>query len=523
MSSTFGERLRRARKRRGLSQVDVSEAIGLSNKSLSRYEKDDGTPNPETLMRLSRLYDVSSEYLLGLSSDMGRSSDTAQGEEDLIAMTDNRQSAERLISFISSSPTMFHAVENISRKLANDGFVRLNEWDEWNIEKGGKYFVTRNGSSLIAFRVGSQEPQGFNIYSAHSDSPMFRLKPNAEMFTCGHYVRLNTERYGGMIMPSWLDRPLSVAGRVAVSLQGSLKTVLVNLSDTTLIIPNVAIHLQKNINDGMSYNPTCDTIPIYGSENSKGSFMAKVAAAAGVKEKDIVASELCLYSKSEGVIWGEDGEYVSSPRLDDLQCAYAGMQAIQADSHPDRIAVLAIFDNEEVGSGTKQGARSDFLSSAAKRIAEGLGKNLAQMIPQSFAVSADNAHAVHPNHPELYDCDNAPFMNKGVVIKHSARQSYATDAVSDAIFSRICMSVGVPVQHFANRSDMPGGGTLGNISTSQLAVATVDVGLAQLAMHSAYETAGSMDTLYMERAASELFRTKINRTPDGGFKLEAGV
>ncbi len=523
MSSTFGERLRRARKRRGMSQIDAAEAIGLSNKSLSRYEKDDGTPNPETLMRLSRLYDVSSEYLLGLTSDMGRSSDNAQEDENLIAMTDNRESAERLLSFISSSPTMFHAVENISRTLLNAGFTQLNEWENWKIEKGGSYFVTRNGSSIIAFRVGSGDPQGFNIYSAHSDSPMFKLKPNAEMLTAEHYIRLNTERYGGMIMPSWLDRPLSIAGRVAVSSRDGIKTALVNLSEDTLVIPNVAIHLQKDINDGKSYNPVSDTVPLYGSEKAKGKLMAKVAAAAGVKEKDIVSTELCLYSKSEGAIWGEGGEYVSCPRLDDLQCAYAGAQAIRSDCHPDRISLTAIFDNEEVGSGTKQGARSDFLSSAARRIAAALGKDLSVILPQSFAVSADNAHAVHPNHPELYDRGNAPFMNGGVVIKHSARQSYATDAVSAAIFSKICSSVGVPVQNFANRSDMPGGGTLGNISTAQLSVSTVDVGLAQLAMHSAYETAGTMDTLYLIRAAAELFRTKISRTPDGGFRLETGA
>ncbi len=521
MSSTFGERLRRARKRCGMSQIDAAEAIGLSNKSLSRYEKDDGAPNPGTIMRLSRLYDVSSEYLLGLTTVMGHSSDTAQDGENLIDMTDNRRSAERLISFIASSPTMFHAVENIAEKLKNEGFTQLNEWDSWQIEKGGKYFTTRNGSSLIAFRVGARDPQGFSIFSAHSDSPMFKLKPSPENEAAGKYIRLNTEGYGGMIMPSWFDRPLSVAGRVAAASMGSIKTVLVNLSDTTVVIPNVAIHMQRNINDGMSYNPATDTVPLYGSLNAKGTFAKKVAEAAGVKEKDISAFDLYLYSKTEGTVWGDGGEFVSSPRLDDLQCAYAGMQAIRSDCHPDRIALLAIFDNEEVGSGTKQGARSDFLSSAAERIAKSLGKNLSEMLPLSFAVSADNAHAVHPNRPELSDRENAPSINGGIVIKHSARQSYATDAVSAALFKRICASVGVPVQNFANRSDMPGGGTLGNISTSQLSVATVDVGLAQLAMHSAYETAGSMDTLYLERAAAELFRTKITRTASGGYELEA--
>lgn len=519
--STFGERLRRARKRKGLSQIDVFETLGISNKSLSRYEKGDTAPNPETIKRLSRLYDVSSEYLLGLTSEMGHCADNSASGDNLIDMIDNRSSAERLISFISHGPTMFHVAENISRRLKNEGFLQLNEWDDWELSRGGKYFVTRNDSSVISFKIGEDDPRGFNIFAAHSDSPCFKLKPSPEMAALGCYTKLNTERYGGMIRHTWADRPLSVAGRVMTVTPEGIKSVLVNLEDTTLIIPSVAIHMQRD--SDVNLDPQIDLLPLFGSESSNGKLMQKVAEAAGIKEKDIVSADLYLYNKSEGVVWGDGGEFVSAPKLDDLQCAYAGLQGFLSGGNKDTVSVLAIFDNEEVGSSTKQGADSDFLTLTVQRISEGIGKPLAQMLPRSFAISADNAHAVHPNHPELADPINQPIMNKGIVIKHSARQSYATDAVSEAIFKRICGAVGVPVQTFANRSNMPGGSTLGNISATRLSVNTVDVGLAQLAMHSSFETAGSMDTLYLERAAAEFFRTKIERTPDGGYCLKPGM
>ena len=517
--STFGERLKKARKRKGLSQVDVFDAIGLSNKSLSRYEKDETTPSPETLKRLIRLYDVSGEYILGLTSEMGTSAEGAAEGENLIAMTDNRASAQKLLSFISSSPTVYHAVENITRRLSNEGYKRLNEWDDWDIEAGGKYFVTRNGSSAIAFRVGA-DPSGFSVYSAHCDSPMFKLKPGAETEQLGHYVRLNTERYGGMIMPSWLDRPLSIAGRAVVLSGGALKTVNVDLRDTSAIMPNLAPHMNRELGEGIKCDPKTDTVAIIGSEKSAGSLMKKVAEAAGVREKDIVSTDLFLYNKTAGEIWGDGGEFVSSPRLDDLQCAYAGLQGLLNADSVGGIAMLCLFDNEEVGSSTRQGANSDFLVTTVGRICGALKKDRAKMLSRSFAVSADNAHAVHPNHPEYADPVNRPYMNGGIVIKFNSSQRYATDALSEAVFRRICTSVGVPVQTYANRSDIAGGGTLGNISATRLSVPTVDIGLAQLAMHSSYETAGTMDTLYLERAAAELFRSSFGYTDDGGLVVK---
>lgn len=518
---TFGERLRKARKRKGLSQVDVFDAIGLNNKSLSRYEKGETTPNPETLQKLIRLYDVSSEYILGLTDVMGSSAEgetSSDADGNLIEMIDHKSSARKLISFISSSPSRFHVVANIARKLAHDGFAELKEANDWNIEAGGKYYVTRNQSSVIAFKVGA-DAKGFNIMASHSDSPTFKLKPNAEMETLGKYIRINTEKYGGMIMSTWLDRPLSVAGRVTVMNGGKVKSSLVNIDEDTLLIPNVAIHMNRNANDGMTYNPQVDTIPLMGSEAAKGKLLGLVSASTGVKESDIISSDLYLYCRTPATVWGNDGEFVSCPKLDDLQCAYATMQGFLAGDNAETVSVLAVFDNEEVGSGTKQGADSDFLRAVTDRIANALGKEKSAMLANSFMVSADNAHAVHPNHPEYADPTNKPFMNGGIVIKHNGNQRYATDAISETIFKRICAAIGVPTQTYANRSDIAGGSTLGNISTAQVSLNTVDIGLAQLAMHSSYETAGSMDTLYLERAAAEFYRTAIISLGDGEYEL----
>ncbi len=522
---SFGERLRKARKRKGLSQVDVFKALGLNNKSLSRYENGETTPNPETLQRLIRLYDVSSEYILGLTDVMGHSSDSAHdgdgAGENLVEMIDNKSSAKKLLAFIAASPSRYHAVANVALRLSNEGFTELKEAESWKLEAGGKYYVTRNLSSIIAFKVGEGDVKGFNIVASHSDSPSFKVKPNAEMDTLSHYVRLNTEKYGGMLCSTWLDRPLSVAGRVTVSLGNRIKSVLVNVDEDFLMIPNVAIHMNRNANDGVSYNAQTDMIPLMGDERAKGKLMKAVAASAGVKESEIIGTDLFLYNRMAGTVWGADGEFVSAPQIDDLQCAYASLQGFLAGDNAETVSMLCIFDNEEVGSSTQQGADSDFLATVIERVCHSLGKCRAMMLPQSFMISADNAHAVHPNHPELADPTNRPFMNGGIVIKFNGNQRYATDAVSETVFKRICASVGVPTQTYANRSDIAGGSTLGNISATKVSINTVDIGLAQLAMHSSYETAGSMDTLYLERACAEFYRTAILRTADGEYELKA--
>lgn len=421
-------------------------------------------------------------------------------------MKEYQKTAKDMLEFIEKSPTCFHAVDNIKKTLTGAGCTELTETGEWRLSPGQGYFVTRNGSSLIAFRLPEGGAEGFHIIAAHSDSPTFKVKESPEMAAEGAYIKLNTEKYGGMILSTWLDRCLSVAGRVVVKGKNGLETRLVNVEKDLLVIPNVAIHMNRDMNNGVAYNPQVDMLPLYacpgesaGESKGKNTFMKRIAKAAGVKKDEILGHDLFLYPREKGRIIGENGEFVLSPRLDDLQCVYAEHRAF-AESAPEHfINVCAVFDNEEVGSGTKQGADSTFLEDVLWRIGEGLQMSRSkflQMIAGSFLISADNAHAVHPNHPEKADPTNRPFLNGGIVIKYHGSQKYATDAVSAAVMKRICEKAEVPCQAYANRSDIPGGSTLGNISTAHVSVSSVDIGLPQLAMHSAVETAGVKDTGY---------------------------
>ena len=413
-----------------------------------------------------------------------------------------------LLSFISASPTAYHAVEQLKLRLDKAGYTELREEEDWSLRCPGRYFVCRNGSSLTAFRLPGEAFPGFLIMAAHSDSPSFRIKENAEVKTAGAYTQLNVEKYGGMLCAPWTDRPLSVAGRVVVREEGRLVTKLVNIDRDLLMIPNVAIHMDREANEGKSYQAHVDMLPLLGGvELSKG-LDALVAEAVGVAPEDLVSRELSLYPRTPGTVWGAEEEYVSSPRLDDLQCVYGCLEGFLQAREGVNAPVLCVFDNEEVGSGTRQGADSSFLEDVLYRVCEALGRTPAQYraaLAQSFLVSADNAHAVHPNHPEYADRNDRPQCNGGVVIKYNANQRYTTDAVSAAVFGEICRRAGVPVQRFTNRADKPGGSTLGHISTSHVSVSSVDIGLAQLAMHSAYETAGVKDTEYLIRAAAAFY------------------
>lgn len=421
-------------------------------------------------------------------------------------MKEYQKTAKDMLDFIEKSPTCFHAVENIKKALTGAGCTELTEIGEWQLSPGQGYFVTRNGSSVIAFRLPEGSAEGFHITAAHSDSPTFKIKESPEMEVEGAYIKLNTEKYGLMILSTWLDRCLSVAGRVVVKGKNGLETRLVNVDKDLLVIPNVAIHMNRDMNDGVAYNPQVDMLPLYacrgekiGDGKGKITFMKRIAKAAGVKKDEILGHDLFLYPREKGRIIGENGEFVLSSRLDDLQCVYAEYRAF-AESTPERfINVCAVFDNEEVGSGTKQGADSTFLEDVLWRIGEGLQMSRSkflQMIAGSFLISADNAHAVHPNHPEMADPTNRPYLNGGIVIKYHGSQKYATDAVSAAVMKSICEKADVPCQTYANRSDIPGGSTLGNISTAHVSMSSVDIGLPQLAMHSAVETAGVKDTGY---------------------------
>lgn len=426
-------------------------------------------------------------------------------------MKEYMKCAREVLDFIEKSPSCFHAVANVKEMLQEQGFTEVKEAQKWELVPGEGYYVTRNDSALIAFRLPEKPTRGFHMTAAHSDSPTFKIKELPEMTVEEHYVKLNTEKYGGMILSTWLDRALSVAGRVVVREGRELVTKLVNVDKDLLVIPNVAIHMNREMNQGVAYNPQCDMLPLFAdcSEGKKkNAFMKRIAKAAGVKVEDILSHDLFLYPREKGRVLGENGEFLLSPRLDDLQCVFAESRAFCESRPEEYVNVCAVFDNEEVGSGTKQGADSTFLEDTLYRIAEGLGLekgDYLRMIAESFLISADNAHAVHPNHPEKADPTNRPYVNGGIVIKFHGSQKYATDAVSAAKLKDLCEEAHVPYQTYANRSDIAGGSTLGNISTAHVSVSSVDIGLPQLAMHSAVETAGAKDTFYAVEMMKKFF------------------
>ena len=416
------------------------------------------------------------------------------------------QYAEQLLDLIEQSPSRYHTTANLKNRLTAEGYAVLAEDAAWDVRPGGRYVVTRNDSSLLAFRVPEGEAAGFALAAAHSDSPTFQIKEQAEKLSARCTV-LDTERYGGMLMNTWFDRPLSVAGRIIVERDGKLEARLVDVGRDLMIIPSVAIHMNRAANDGMKYMANVDTLPLLGGKES-GGILPIVAKAAGVAESDILGSDLFLYCRGEGTLLGENEEYILSPKLDDLECACGCLSGFLAAKESGNIAVCCIFDNEEVGSSTKQGAGSTFLRDTLRRIALCLGKDeqdFQMMLARSFLVSADNAHAQHPNHGEYADPDNCPYMNEGVVIKFNANQRYATDGRSCAVFRSVCERAGVPVQVMSNRSDLPGGSTLGSISDTLVPVSTVDIGLPQLAMHSSWETAGVQDYEFLVRVMTEYY------------------
>lgn len=428
-----------------------------------------------------------------------------------------RETVKRLFQFIDKSPSCFHTIANAIEQLEEAGYQELEEVNEWEICCGGKYYVNRNGSSLIAFHLPERKPDGFHFVASHSDSPCFKIKELPEILVENQYVKLNVEKYGGMIVSTWLDRPLSVAGRVAVKTGGETagernpadcyKPVMKNVAvdRDLLLIPNIAIHMNRDMNKGTEYSIQTDMLPLYGGADSKDSFKKLIADTAGVAAEDILSSDLFLYHREKCRIFGAADEFICAPRLDDLGCVYASLEAF-LHAVPDKyVNVMVIFDNEEVGSATRQGAASTFLYDTLTRVCEALEiseSGYIRMLADSFMISADNAHAVHPNHPEKADATNRPYLNGGIAIKYHGSQKYTTDAFSAAVMKEICRRAEVPFQTYANHSDIAGGSTLGNISAVQVPVSTVDIGLPQLAMHSAYETAGAEDIEYMIRALS---------------------
>lgn len=409
-----------------------------------------------------------------------------------------------LFEFLEKSPTAFHAIIQVENELLKNGFVELEEKDAWEICKGKSYYVKRNDSSIIAFEIGAEMScLDFRVAATHSDSPAFKVKDKAIINVRDQYVQLNTEGYGGMLCATWCDKPLSIAGRVIVKEDGKLVSKIFNIDRDLLTIPSLAIHMNRKANEGYEYNKQVDMIPLLAEKtNESDPYMALIAAELGIGKDDILSHEVYVYNRMNPVKWGANDEFISAARLDDLQCAYASLKGFIQAACRDKVNVYACFDNEEVGSETRQGAGSSFFSDTLERLSESLGygrEDYHRALATGMMLSEDNAHAVHPNHPEKTDAYNCVYMNGGIVVKQNANQKYATDAFGLAMCRDICYSQNIPVQFFSNRSDMAGGSTLGNIASCNVPLRTVDIGLAQLAMHSAYETAGAKDTDYMTR------------------------
>ena len=424
------------------------------------------------------------------------------------------QRTQALMRFLDNSPSVYHAVENLVKELEEKGYTRLSESEKWELSAGGKYYLTRGGSAVLAFRVPQGTPRGFMMSASHSDRPTFKVKENGELY--GNYTRLAVERSGGMLMSTWLDRPLSVAGRVLVETESGVQTKLINIDRDLMMIPNVAIHMNRQANDGYKWNPAVDLLPLMGGKEAKGKLEKLLEQAAGGK---ILGHDLYLYVRQKASVWGVEEEYISSAALDDLECAWGCTRGFLAAEESESIPLLCVFDSEEVGSNSVQGAASMLLPDVLERICAALQLDVKQMLAQSFMVSADNAHAIHPNHPEYADPGNAPVLGGGVVIKFNASQRYTTDGVSAAIFRKVCAVAGVKTQTYCNRADIPGGSTLGHISLTHVSVPTVDIGLAQLAMHSSFETAAISDALALEAAMATYYGKSLRAGADGIFEL----
>ena len=421
---------------------------------------------------------------------------------------------EKLLAFLDASPSVYHAAENIVNELKNAGYTCLREAEKWELVPGGKYYLTRGGSAVLAFRIPEGVPAGFMMTASHSDRPTFKVKENGEL--TGTYTRLATEKYGGMLVAPWLDRPLSIAGRVLVETQTGIESKLVNIDRDLMLIPNVAIHMNRQANDGYKWNPAVDTLPLLGGKGAAGKLNALLEEQVGGK---ILGHDLYLYVRQKATVWGIDEEYICAPALDDLECAWGCTQGFLNARSSTAIPVLCVFDSEEVGSNSAQGAASMLLQTTLERICAALGLSMGQMLARSFMISADNAHAVHPNHPEYADSTNAPVLGGGIVLKFNASQRYTTDGISAAVLRSVCAKAGVAVQTFYNRADMMGGSTLGHISLTHVSVPTADIGLAQLAMHSSCETAAVTDAIALEDAMAVFYGSALDVT-ESGFCLK---
>ena len=449
---------------------------------------------------------------------------------------------DELLEFLNTTPTPFHAAANFADRLRAAGFRKLSESEAYDLKPGDKAFVARNGSSLIAFAIPRTPDPAFRVVASHSDSPTLKIKPSPELRSSG-YLRLNAEPYGGGLWYTWLDRPLTLAGRVLGLKDGVIRGKLIFPDRDLLLIPSLAIHMDHKANEALSLNPQQHLLPVMGlanaglkpqnglSDGTSGAdvnrakessvFLNLLSEASGFHAEDILSYDLYLALRQKAVRWGEGGEFISGPRIDNMECAFTTLMGF-LDSRCRDISVICLFDNEEVGSTTRQGAASTFLRDTLIRIANALGMNWAgylRAVARGFMISTDNAHAVHPGYPEKADPVCRPVPNGGIVLKHHAGQKYTTDAVSAAVFKRICRKNNIPWQEFVNRSDMRGGSTLGNISSTQVPFCTVDIGLAQLAMHASCETAGADDAPRMAAFTRAFFEEESLGVPEGELAL----
>ena len=426
------------------------------------------------------------------------------------------------LEFLKGSPTCFHAVNNLSKLLDKNGFTKLDEAAIWGLKKGGKYYFTRNNSTLLSFIIPNNlDNYKFNIAAAHTDSPTFKLKPNFN-YVKANYSMLNTEVYGGPIFPSWMDRALNIAGRVFVKNGNMIESKLISFDKAMAIIPNSPIHYMHELNTGHNYNAQNELIPLLSLDKDL-KLMPLIAEKLGVKEEDIIGHDLFLANLDRGIIGGLNNELIMAPQIDNLECSFAILNTFsKADINSDVINVAVVFNNEEIGSSTREGATGSLLSSTLKRISSNLGKTEEEYqvaLASSFIISADNAQGFHPNYAQNYDPTNAPVLGGGVVIKSAARGSYSTDGFSLAYFTEVCKKAGAKYQMNTNKSDIRGGSTLGAISVTNVSIPSVDIGLAQLAMHSAYETANVSDYYELEKVFTEFYKSDRLMLSDSNYKL----
>ncbi|MGM9970333.1 MAG: M18 family aminopeptidase [Anaeroplasma sp.] len=423
------------------------------------------------------------------------------------------------LDFLKKTPTAFHAVEEFKKELINNDFIELYEGQKWVLEHNKKYFFTRNQSSIVAFTIPANiDSLSFNISAAHTDSPTFKLKPNFSLDK-GKYAMLNTEVYGGPILNTWMDRPLNIAGRIVYKENNAIVSKLISFDKPMAIIPNCSIHYYRELNKGVSLNPQIDLVPLVSIKNNEQTNLLSLAAEKlKINVDDIISHDLYLALLERGTLGGLNNEFIMAPQIDNLECSYACVKAILAAYNEASVNVCILFDNEEIGSMTRQGAGSKMLADTLERISYSLGLNQEEhkiALTNSFIVSADNAQGFHPNYSQKYDPTNSVYMNEGIVIKNAARGSYTTDAVSQAYFRTICELAGAKYQLNTNRSDVPGGSTLGAISLGNVSIHSVDIGLPQIAMHSAYETTGRYDLDELVKALNKFYSMHLQVSKDG--------